>query len=455
MTARRGGAIRPVSLRPAHWLLLLRLAALVALATSAALMADYLAPEPTFCGAGTGCAHVRSSGYGYIELPGLPTIPMPLLGIAAFSAALGASLIPDAQRRARASIPIAGLLALGGLALIFLQVLVIGHVCAFCVVVDLCALVIGGAALGLRGDGWEESAREELTETFIIDSDQLMAESQRLRGVWREDSRVYTPPNPLIAAERHFLFRLKPWVWAALGVLAVGAPLLWPTVRQSPSVPDAIAHLYVPGKINVIEFADFQCPHCRDLHGRLTELLREYDGVHFERRHVPLPMHAGAQEAARAALCAEQQGRGEAMADHLFSAEDLSRAANRAAAERLGLELGRFDACVVDPATDARIAGDIDLLREAGFEGLPTTYVGGQRILGAERTEVFRDALDRAARGDDLLGVPGWAYVLACLAAVIALVSIGWNQLSRNPEQLARQQRRARTTRSRLDRSSK
>lgn len=418
-------------------------------------MADYVAPEPTFCGAGTGCAHVRSSGYGYIELPGLPVIPMPLLGIVGFSLVLGASLVPDARRRARATIPIAGLLAFGGLALIFLQLLVIGHVCAFCVVVDLCALVIGGAALGLKGDGWEESAREELTETFIIDSDQLMAESQRLRGVWREDSRVYTPPNPLIAAERGFLFRLRTWAWAGLAVLAIGAPLLWPELRPAPPVPAAIGKLYEPGKINVVEFADFQCPHCRDLHGRLKELLQEYEDVHFERRHVPLPMHPGAQEAARAAVCAEAQGRGEAMADHLFAAGDLSRAANRKAAGRLGLDLGQFDACVVAPGTDARIAADIELLREAGFEGLPTTYVGGQRILGSERTEVFRDALDRAARGDDRTGVPGWAYALACLLVAAGLLYFGRNRPPRAPEQLARPPRRARTSRPRLDLPSK
>lgn len=426
-------------MRPAHWLLLLRLAALVALTTSAALMADYVAPDPTFCGSGSGCAHVRASGWGHLPLPGLPEIPVPLLGILGFSLVLGASLIPDAQRRARVTVPLAGALALSGLALIFLQLFVIGHVCVFCVVVDLCALAIGGAAMGLRGDGWEDSAREELTQTFIVDSAQLAAESQRLRGVWREDSRVYTPPNPLIAGDRNLRMRLKSWAWAGLGVLAIAAPLGWPHVRPSAPVPSVIRELYEPGKINVVEFADFQCPHCRDLHVRLKEVLASYgDRVHFDRRHVPLPMHPQAGDAARAALCAEAQGQGDAMADHLFTAEDLSPRANRRAAERLGLALDRYEACLAAPATEARIAGDIDLLREAGFEGLPTTYVGGQRILGAERTEVFRDAIESAARGDDRIGVPGWAYLLACLAAVAAVVFFGRIRPPAAPEDIGR-----------------
>jgi predicted DsbA family dithiol-disulfide isomerase/uncharacterized membrane protein len=426
-------------LRPAHWLLLLRLAALVALATSAALMADYVAPEPTFCGAGSGCAHVRASGWGHLPLPGLPEIPVPLLGIVGFSFVLGASLIPDAQRRARVTVPLAGVLALSGLALIFLQLFVIGHICVFCVVVDLCALVVGGAAMGLRGEGWEDSAREELTQTFIVDSAQLAAESQRLRGVWREDSRVYTPPNPLIAAARPLRVRLKSWAWAGLGVLAIAAPLGWIQVRPAAPVPSVIRELYEPGKINVVEFADFQCPHCRDLHFRLKEVLASYgDRVHFERRHVPLPMHPQAGEAARAAICAEAQGRGDALADHLFEAEDLTPGANRRAAERLGLDLGRFDACLAAPSTNARIAADIELLREAGFEGLPTTYVGGQRILGAERTEVFRDAMESAARGDDRVGVPAWAYLLLCGAVAAALVVFGRVRPPAAPEDIGR-----------------
>lgn len=427
-------------MRPAHWLLLLRLAALVALTTSAALMADYVTADPTFCGSDSGCAHVRASGWGHLPVPGLPAeVPLPLLGIVAFSLVLGTSLVPDATRRARLTIPLAGALALSGLALIFLQLFVIGHVCIFCVVVDLCALTIGGAAMGLRGEGWEESAKEELTQTFIVDSEQLAAESQRLRGVWREDSRVYTPPNPLIPTYRGMPLRLKVWAWAGLGALAIAAPLLWPKLRPAAPVPAAIRELYEPGRINVIEFADFECPHCRDLHGRLKEVLAEYgDRVRFERRHVPLPMHPGAQGAARAALCAEAQGQGEAMADYLFTAEQLTPAGHRRAAERLNLDLERFDACVKEPATDARIASDIELLREVGFEGLPTTYIGGQRILGAERTEVFRDALETAARGEDRLGLPGWAYALLCLALAAALVHFGRVRPPTDPGELGR-----------------
>lgn len=442
-------------LRPAHWLFLLRLAALVALATSAALLADYVAAEPSFCGAGTGCAHVRASEFAHLKLPGLPVLPLPLLGVVGFSLVLGASLLPDARRRARITVPLAGLLAAAGLGLIVLQVFVIGHVCAFCVVVDLCALAIGGAAVGLRGEGWDESTREELTDTYIVDSAQLVAESQRLRGVWREDSRVYTPPNPLIAPGSFGPPRLRTWAWAALSALAVLAPLSWSELRPKPPVPSVIRGLYEPGKINVVEFADFQCPHCRELHGRLKQVLAEYgDRVHFQRRHVPLPMHPQAEAAARAALCAEAQGQGEPMADRLFSATDLRPRAIQGMARDLKLDLPSFDACLASPETERRIAGDIELLREAGFEGLPTTYVGSRPILGAEGSEVFLAALDAAQQGDEDSGLSGWIFALACLLIVAALVFWGRVLPRVAPERLSTPPSRRATSRPRLDVSS-
>src|SRR5262245_1868280 len=84
MTALARSAIGGLALRPAHWLLVLRIATLVALAASAALLVDYVAVNPTFCGSG-GCASVRQSGFGYVPLPGGVLLPLPVLGLMAYS----------------------------------------------------------------------------------------------------------------------------------------------------------------------------------------------------------------------------------------------------------------------------------------------------------------------------------------------------------------------------------
>ncbi len=61
-------------------LLVLRLALLVAVAVSAALLVDYVQPLPSFCDVGSGCYKVRASGYGSIL-----RVPVPLLGLLAFT----------------------------------------------------------------------------------------------------------------------------------------------------------------------------------------------------------------------------------------------------------------------------------------------------------------------------------------------------------------------------------
>jgi hypothetical protein len=60
-------------------------------------------------------------------------------------------------------------------------------------------------------------------------------------------------------------------------------------------------------------------------------------------------------------------------------------------------------------------------LLDDGLQGLPTTYVGAQTILGAQPEEVFRDAFERASRGDGEHGIPAsvyWPLVLAIAAGI-------------------------------------
>jgi predicted DsbA family dithiol-disulfide isomerase len=219
---------------------------------------------------------------------------------------------------------------------------------------------------------------------------------------------------------------LQPWGWVTLCLLAVGGPLLWPKVRPLPPVPAGIRALYAPDKINVVEFADFQCGHCRDLHPRLKRVVKEYgDRVNFIRLHKPLSSHPLSRGAARAAVCAAEQGQEEAMADRLFAAKLLTRAENRKWAQQLGLDLVAFDECVVDPATDARISREASLLTGPEFLGLPTTYVQGQKLVGSRGDEAYRDALRLAAQGEGNRGIPGWAFLLLVAAVVAGVVALG------------------------------
>jgi len=214
--------------------------------------------------------------------------------------------------------------------------------------------------------------------------------------------------------------------WPALSVLSLLAPLTWPHLRPAPPVPAGVLERYQPGKINVVEFADYECPFCRRLHPMLKSVIASYPGkVNFTRLNLPLHSHEFAQGAAEAQVCAREQGKGDEMADLLFLADDLRPQENRVQARILGLDLTAYDACIASNQADRVIDAESKILIDNGLEGLPTTFVGAKTIIGAQAEEVFRDAFDRAERGEGDSGIPAPAYWLGVLGLVAGVIWVG------------------------------
>jgi len=325
--------------------IIFRLAVSVALAVSAALLVDYLRPLPAFCDTGGGCETVRESALGRAG------VLMPSLGLAGFASLMLLSLWPS-RRSARFLLGFALLGGVAGAALLFAQAFVIGAFCQLCVVVDVAAIVAASAAVVMHRSG-------------------VAFESPRL------------------STER--------WLWGSASVLSIAIPLLIGVVQPSPPLPREVVELWKPGKINVIELSDFQCPYCRRLHPTMNAVLSEYgDKVHYVRLNMPLKSHPQARDAARAFVCADRQGRGEAMADALFETRDLTSKNCEKLAEGLGLAMDAYRSCIQDAATDARIDAEIARIRSMGFEGLPTVWIGNERLRGLQPEAKIRDAFAKA-----------------------------------------------------------
>lgn len=362
------------------WLIVTRAFLLVALATSAVLYSYYLAPlDSQFCSVHSGCETLRRSELAYFF--GNPYLSLPLLGMLAFAAAFALSLWTERRSTPQRHEPLCWALVLGaaaGVGLISYQAFVAHAFCWLCLITDGSSVLAALSALLLH--------RASVTQT----------NTQRL-GVVR-------------------------WAWLTLLALAAAAPLVWHVVQPLPPVHPKIRALYQPGKINVVEFADLECPHCRRLQPLLKQVMEGYPGqVNFVRKHAPLPQHPHSERAAGAVICAESLAQqGEAMVERLVEVE-LSDKSIDAAARKLKLDENAFQSCVAAPATLARMDEDLALLREAGFEGLPTTYVGAERFVGVRTEEAWRDAFDRAARGEGDTGVPGPLFV-TLLLSVCAVV---------------------------------
>jgi protein-disulfide isomerase len=133
-------------------------------------------------------------------------------------------------------------------------------------------------------------------------------------------------------------------------------------------------------KVTIVEFSDFECPHCGAAHPVLSGLLQEYDGkVNLVFKNFPLDGHKNAMTAAMAAVSAGKQGKFWEMADKLFEHQrELSPEKIRALAQEIGLDMTRFDADMASPAVRERVEQDKKEGIALNIQGTPTLFVNNR-----------------------------------------------------------------------------
>ena len=136
-----------------------------------------------------------------------------------------------------------------------------------------------------------------------------------------------------------------------------------------------------------IVYGDYECPFCAQLEPLLDSLELRVAFRHFPVRG----SHPRALAAAHAAEAAAAQGAFWAMHDALFA--DQGRLEDPhlwVRAERLGLDLARFDAERRSPAVAERVRDQFRGGVRAGVATTPTVFVAGDRLAGREATEWAR-----------------------------------------------------------------
>jgi Na+/H+ antiporter NhaA len=154
----------------------------------------------------------------------------------------------------------------------------------------------------------------------------------------------------------------------------------------------------VDASITVIEFGDFECPHCGQAEQVARDLLEDTD-LRFVWRHLPLTdVHPAAQLAAEASEAAAAQGRFWEMHDLLLAHQDrLAPADLMAHAADLGLDVDRFHDDLKRHAHEARVARDVESADLSGATGTPTFFVNGQRHYGAYDLDSLKAAVSAAS----------------------------------------------------------
>lgn len=167
-------------------------------------------------------------------------------------------------------------------------------------------------------------------------------------------------------------------------------------------------------KVTVVKFADFQCGYCRILDLNMRPLHKKWgDQVRWVMKHYPMNadcnprmggdrMHEHACTASYGAYCAGVQGKFLEMHDKLYDNQQrLDLESVKGYARDLGLDMAKWEACLGEPATKAKIQADIAAASKAGIYGTPRAYVNGRLISGSAGKEIIDYYIQKSIEMDD------------------------------------------------------
>jgi NhaA family Na+:H+ antiporter len=185
-----------------------------------------------------------------------------------------------------------------------------------------------------------------------------------------------------------------------------------------------------------VVYGDYLCPYCRRLRFIIARLRRSLgERLAYVFRHYPNERsHPGAQFASRAAEAAARQDRFWEMHDALYEAEPhLKPETVRALAQRIGLDMARFERDLEDPAIAARVEEDLEEGKRNGVTGTPSFFIDGLRYDGAwdyhsmleELQRPVAATLQRSARAFANLPASGGLTLLLAAAAALLFANTG------------------------------
>ena len=152
------------------------------------------------------------------------------------------------------------------------------------------------------------------------------------------------------------------------------------------------------GDVTIVEFFDARCPFCKRLAGEMAELIRKDRNVRVVMKDLPV-LGPASVVAARALLAAQRQGKYNEFYERLMALRgEPTEAAMRAEAERIGIDVARWQRDMLDPVLQQHIDANMELARALRIEGTPAVIIGDAFIPGAVPLADLERAVAEARR---------------------------------------------------------
>ncbi len=190
--------------------------------------------------------------------------------------------------------------------------------------------------------------------------------------------------------------------------------------------------------ITLVEYGDYECPHCRLVHGVIRELRERLgDQLRYVYRHLPITTaHAQARLAAEAAEAAAAQGKFWEMHDALFEHDVIDMNHILSYASEIGLDMEKFQFDLAQHTYADRIDEDFRSGIRSGANGTPTFFINGERYDGAWDLESLLETVEKPlgmrvsllASEFTRLAASGGIVLLACTLIALIWANSPWSE---------------------------
>lgn len=142
--------------------------------------------------------------------------------------------------------------------------------------------------------------------------------------------------------------------------------------------------------LEIVEFADFQCPHCKEAQANMDKLVADFPKARIVFQNFPLThIHPAAMLAAEYGDCVAKMGGSTAFfqfASAVFDGQaglatsDGATLTLNSSAAKAGLDPAKVAACAATPATASAVEASVKLAQTLNVNQTPTLFINGRLI---------------------------------------------------------------------------
>jgi protein-disulfide isomerase/uncharacterized membrane protein len=151
-------------------------------------------------------------------------------------------------------------------------------------------------------------------------------------------------------------------------------------------------------KMNIVEFADFNCPHCKTAAPVLHAFAKSRKDVQLTFMNFPLDGNCNAAIEspgktcvyAKVTYCAKSQNKGWETHDWFFKHQGSFEGLDLVVKD-VGIDFGPLKECVDSSATHETIMKQASEGKNAGVKGTPTIFVNGRPVMGGQFMPVLNE----------------------------------------------------------------